>query len=102
MNFLLGFGLVGTMVSASTIVQQVVSDEMRGRVMGLFPLTMGLALANAGPVSVIGQLTSLQLLLPVLAWTMLFLALAVVVLRPTVRAIQPPGPLPGVPELAAE
>ncbi|MGH2631913.1 MAG: MFS transporter, partial [Tepidiformaceae bacterium] len=39
-NFTLGFSLVGTMVSASTIVQYAVSDEMRGRVMGLFPMAM--------------------------------------------------------------
>lgn len=86
-NLLLGFGVVGTMVSASTIVQQVVSEEMRGRVMGLFPLAMGLALASAGPVSIVGQFVGLEVILPVMAWSMLILALAVVAWQPDLRSV---------------
>lgn len=101
-NFTLGFGVVGTMVCGSTIVQHVVSEEMRGRVMGLFPLAMGLALANAGPVSLAGQLVGLEVMLPVLAWSMLFLTLVVVAWQPALRAANPRPAPPDVPALAAE
>jgi len=87
-NFTLGFSLVGTMVSASTIVQYAVSDEMRGRVMGLFPLAMGLAMLNGAPVSAAGQVAGLELVLPILAWTMLALTLGVIVSRPNLRRIE--------------
>jgi MFS family permease len=87
-NFTLGFSLVGTMVSASTIVQYAVSDEMRGRVMGLFPLAMGLAMLNGAPVSAVGQVAGLELVLPILAWTMLALTLGVIVSRPNLRRLE--------------
>ena len=85
-NFGLGFALVGTMVSASTMVQYLVSDEMRGRVLGLFPLAMGLAMLDAAPVSALGQLFGLEAVLPALAWTTLGLCLLVIVRRPLLRA----------------
>lgn len=96
-NFTLGFSLVGTMVSASTIVQYAVSDEMRGRVMGLFPLAMGLAMLNGAPVSAAGQAVGLPLVLPILAWGMLALTLGVIVYRPNLRRLEvnaqpPPAP----------
>lgn len=84
-NFVLGFAMVGTMVSGSTIIQHAVSDEMRGRVMGLFPLTMGLAMLNAGPVSAAGQLFGLEVVVPTMAWLTVALAVAIIASRPALR-----------------
>ncbi len=88
-NFTLGFSLVGAMVSASTIVQFAVSDEMRGRVMGLFPLAMGLAMLNGGPVSAAGQFAGLEVVVPTLGWATLVLALGVMTFRPHIRHVNP-------------
>ncbi|MGE5596018.1 MAG: MFS transporter [Hyphomicrobiales bacterium] len=88
-NFTLGFCVVGTMVTASTIVQHVVADEMRGRVMGLFPLAMGLAMVGVLPISALAQVTSLELVVPLLSWIMLVLAALIILLRPAIRAVMP-------------
>ncbi len=88
-NFTLGFAVVGTMVSASTIVQYLVADEMRGRVLGLFPLAMGLAMLDAAPVSGAGQLLGLEKVLPALAWAMLGLSLLVIARQPLLRQSGP-------------
>jgi len=87
-NFTLGFSLVGTIVSGSTIVQYAVSDEMRGRVMGLFPLAMGLSMLSGAPVSAVGQVTGLPVVLPILAWSMLALVLGVIFVRPDLRRLE--------------
>jgi len=88
-NFTLGFAVVGTMVSASTIVQYLVADDMRGRVLGLFPLAMGLAMLDAAPVSGVAQVAGLEKVLPVLAWSTLALSLLVIARQPLLRQ---PGP----------
>ena len=88
-NFGLGFALIGTMVSATTIVQHAVSDEMRGRVMGLFPLAMGLAMLNGAPVSAAGQIFGLEVVLPVLAWSTLVISGAIILWRPVLRRVNP-------------
>lgn len=86
-NFGLGFALVGTMVSSSTIVQRTVSDEMRGRVMGLFPLTQGLSMLSGLPASVAGQAYGLPVVFPILAWTTLAAAAMIILRRPSLRVV---------------
>ncbi|MBI2767610.1 MAG: MFS transporter [Chloroflexi bacterium] len=85
-NFSLGFGLVGTTVGATTIVQHLVSDEMRGRVMALFPLSVGLGMLSALPAGLAGQSLSLEVVVPAMGWLMLVLAAVIIVLRPNLRA----------------
>lgn len=99
-NFGLGFGMSGTMVTATTLAQFLVSDEMRGRVMGLFPLLMGLSQLNSFPVGVAAQATSLELVLPVMAWLTLALAAFIIIVRPAMRQAQPSAP--AIPVPAAE
>jgi len=84
-NFTLGVSLASTMLSGTAIAQAAVSDEMRGRVMGLFPLAMGLALLNAAPVSAVAQALSLSVVVPALAWVTLAAAGSLVVSRPVLR-----------------
>ncbi|MEX1102633.1 MAG: hypothetical protein WED87_00175, partial [Dehalococcoidia bacterium] len=105
-NFTLGFCLVATTTTSSTIAQHVVSDEMRGRVMGLFPLMMGLAMLTAAPVGAVGQVAGLEVVVPTLGWTTLALILAIVLLRPQVRRVdgggERPAPALTAPLLTAE
>lgn len=91
-NFGLGAGVAGTVLCGSTIVQRAVSEEMRGRVMGLFPLAVGLGMFSGGPVSVVSQAFGLTLVVPVLTWSFLVAAGAVVAASPRLRR------LPGTPE----
>lgn len=83
----LGFCLVGTMVTASTLVQKTVSNEMRGRVLGLFPLAMGFSMLGAAPVGWIGQSFGLPVVFAVLAWATLFATSAIVLRQPALRRI---------------
>jgi predicted MFS family arabinose efflux permease len=86
-NFGLGFAMVATMVSSSTIVQQNVSDEMRGRVMGLFPLAMGLSMLGGLPVGIAGEIVGLPIVLPILAWAALLGTASIVFGRPSLRGV---------------
>lgn len=98
-NFTLGFCMIATMTVSSTIVQRAVSDEMRGRVMGLFPLMMGLAMLNAAPVGAVGQLIGLEAVVPTLGWVTLGLVLAIAAFWPQLRRIDGSSERP--PPLAA-
>ena len=100
-NFTLGFCMVATTVSAATIVQHVVSDEMRGRVMGLFPLAMGLQMIAAVPVGGLGQLFGLEFIVPALGWITITLAVLIVIGQPGLRAIRPAEPASAVPVASA-
>ncbi len=105
-NFTLGFCMIATMTTSSTIVQHVVSEEMRGRVMGLFPLMMGLAMLNAAPIGAVGQVVGLEAVVPTLGWITLAAVLAIVVFWPQIRRIdgseQRFPSLPVLPEVAAD
>ncbi len=105
-NFMLGFCMVATNITSSTIAQHVVSEEMRGRVMGLFPLMMGLAMLTAAPVGAIGQVVGLEVVVPTLGWITLTMILAIVFVRPQVRRIdgrsERPAPVAAVPLAAAD
>jgi len=99
-NFSLGVAMAGMMLSAATIVQYTVVEEMRGRVMGLFPLVMGLSMLNVGPVSAAGQGVGLPVIVPSLGWAVLALAAAIVLAAPALRhartmpSARPPGDSP--------
>ena len=85
MFFACGFGVMGALVTASTIVQHTVAEEMRGRVMAIFPLAQGISMLNAFPVSLLGQALSLELVVPIFSWTALVLMLALILGRPALR-----------------
>jgi len=89
-NFGLGASMVGTMVTANTIVQQNVSDAMRGRVMGLFPLAMGLSMLGGLPVGLAANAYGLAVVVPILAWITLTATGIIVATRPSLRAVGRP------------
>jgi MFS family permease len=98
-NFSLGVAMAGMMLSSATIVQYRVAEEMRGRVMGLFPLIMGLSMLNVGPVSAAGQAAGLPVVVPALEWAVLVLAILILVAAPALRRVQSApasGPPPAV------
>jgi MFS family permease len=84
-NFCLGFAMSGTLVTAMSIVQYSVTEAMRGRVMGLFPLVMGLSMLNVLPVSAAGQAVGLEVVVPVMGWATLVLAAAIAIGSPAIR-----------------
>lgn len=88
-NFGLGFALVTTMVAATTIAQQRVEETMRGRVMGLFPLAMGLAMLAAFPVGAAAQRWSMEAVFPVMAWATVMATGVVVAVQPGLRRVAP-------------
>ncbi len=86
-NFALGAAFAVMLVASTTIIQSMVADEMRGRVLGLFPLTMGLAQLNAAPVGGFGQWLGLPVVVPALGWITLALCALVLLTRPQLRSL---------------
>jgi predicted MFS family arabinose efflux permease len=66
-NIGLGCGLACTQVTSTSLVQRLVSNEVRGRVMSLLFLNMSVAQAMAFPIAIVGQAISLRALFPMLA-----------------------------------
>jgi MFS family permease len=90
-NGLLGFAMTAALVMGITIVQYTVVDEMRGRVMGLFPLVMGLSMVNVAPVGLAGQELGLETVVPALEWSTLILAVLITFAAPGLRHARDPG-----------
>ena len=67
-DYAMGFAFTGTSLVASTLVQHLVADEMRGRVLSLFPLSIGLAQAATSLAGLAGGALGLVTLLPLLGW----------------------------------
>ena len=91
-NVGLGISLAASTVSASVIIQQKVVEGMRGRVMGLFPLTHGFAMLLTFPISVVAQGVGLPIVLSVLGWTTLALAAVIILVVPQIRRVRPETP----------
>lgn len=64
----MGFAFTGTNLVASTLVQHLVADEVRGRVLSLFPFSLGLAQAATALAGLAGGVLGLAVLLPALGW----------------------------------
>jgi len=59
----MGFAFTGTSLVASTLIQHLVADEMRGRVLSFFPLSIGIAQAATAVAGLAGQAVGLAVLL---------------------------------------
>jgi MFS family permease len=66
-NLGLGAGMTTTMVSSTILIQHLVPNEVRGRVMSIFQLNMGFAQLMTMPVAALGQWLTLSVLFPVMA-----------------------------------
>ncbi len=75
-NFGLGMGMTTTMVSSTILIQHLVPNEVRGRLMSILQLNMAFAQLMTMPVALLAQWLTLPVLFPILS----YIALAVVVL----------------------
>lgn len=66
-NLGLGAGMTTAMVSSTILIQQLVPNEVRGRIMSILQLNMGFAQLMTMPVAVLGQWLTLPVLFPGLA-----------------------------------
>ncbi len=66
-NFGLGVSMATSQVTSGTLIQHLVPNEVRGRVMSLLQLNMGLAQVATFPIAALGQWIGLELLFPLLA-----------------------------------
>ena len=66
-NLGIGAGMTITQVSSTILIQQLVPNEVRGRIMSIFQLNMGVAQLMTMPIAVLGQWLTLPVLFPLLA-----------------------------------
>ena len=75
-NLGLGAGMTITSVSSTILIQELVPNEVRGRIMSIFQLNMGFAQLMTMPVAILAQWLTLSVLFPLMA----FLTLGIVLL----------------------
>jgi len=66
-NLGLGAGVTITTVSSTILIQHIVPNEVRGRIMSILQLNMGFAQLMTMPVAILGQWLTLPVLFPILA-----------------------------------
>jgi len=84
-NLGLGAGMTITMVSSTILIQRIVPNEVRGRIMSIFQLNMGFAQLMTMPVAALGQWFTLQVLFPILAAMTVIIVLTILVTQPQLR-----------------
>lgn len=84
-NFGLGASLAATNVSAAALIQHLVPNEVRGRVLSILLVNRGLAQLVTLPLAALGGVISLRTLFPLLALVVLALVVLIVVAQPSVR-----------------
>lgn len=96
-DFGMGVSMTATMLTASTLVQHMVDDAMRGRVMSLFPFAQGFAYVGTPAIGIVGQQAGLAFLVPALGWATALGCIAIVTWN--WRLIGERIQLPGTPAL---
>lgn len=89
-NFGLGAGMAIAMVSSTILIQHIVPNEVRGRIMSIFQLNMGFAQLMTLPVAVLGQWLTLQLLFPIMALAGLAAVVLILVTHPQIMLARIP------------
>lgn len=84
-NLGLGGMLTVTAVSATSLTQRLVPNEVQGRVMSIFMLSNGLAQLLTFPIGGIAQWATFELTMPVIGWFSLACIAAIAVFQPAVR-----------------
>ncbi len=83
-NFGLGAGMTTAMLSSTILIQHIVPNQVRGRIMSIFQLNMGFAQLMTLPVAAFGQWLTLQLLFPIMALTLLVTVILILVSQPQI------------------
>ena len=85
LNLGLGATLTITGVSATSLTQRLIPNEVQGRVMSIFMLSGGLAQLLTLPISGIAQWATFELTMPIIGWFSLTCVVLIAVLQPAVR-----------------
>ncbi len=80
----IGAGMTLATVSSTILIQQLVPNEVRGRIMSIFQLNMGAAQLMTMPVAVLGQWLTLEVLFPLLALATLITVVLILFIRPQI------------------
>ncbi len=80
-NLGLGAGMTTAMVSSTILIQQLVPNEVRGRIMSILQLNMGFAQLMTMPIAILGQWLTLPVLFPTLAFVTLGSILLILMTR---------------------
>ncbi len=100
-NALLGIGMSTAMVSANATLAHETPNEMRGRIMGLVFLGMGIAQAVGLPLGAVAQALTMETLFPPMSYVVLAFLAGLILLRPVIlRARVPQHPLEAPPQPA--
>ncbi len=92
-NLMLGVGMSIAMVSANATLAHETPNEMRGRIMGLIFLGMGIAQAVGLPLGAVAQSLTMETLFPPMSFAVLAILVAIIILRPVIlRARVPQHP----------
>jgi predicted MFS family arabinose efflux permease len=83
-NLGLGAGMTMTMVSSTVLIQHLVPNEVRGRIMSLVQLNMGFAQLMTMPVAILGQWLGLEVLFPLMALTTLVVVTLILLAQPQI------------------
>ena len=83
-NFGLGAGMTTAMLSSTILIQHVVPNEVRGRILSILQLNMGFAQVMTLPVAALGQWLTLELIFPVLAFILLGIVTLILATNPQI------------------
>jgi predicted MFS family arabinose efflux permease len=83
-NLGLGASMAITMVSSTILIQHIVPNEVRGRIMSIFQLNMGFAQLMTLPVAMLAQWLTLEVVFPLLAGVTLVVVLLILVTQPQI------------------
>ena len=96
-NLLLGVGMSIAMVSANATLAYETPNEMRGRIMGLIFLGMGIAQAVGLPLGAVAQTLTMEALFPPMSFAVLAFLAAIIFFRPVILRARvpqhPPDPI---------
>ena len=81
-NFGLGMSMAAAQISSTATIQLSVPNALRGRVMSVLSLNMGVSQLVTLPFAAAGQQITLQVLFPVLAFSLLAVLVAIALARP--------------------
>ncbi len=89
-NMLLGVGMSTAMASANATLAHETPNEIRGRIMGLVFLGMGIAQALGLPLGAVAQALTMEALFPPMSFAVLALLAAIIMLRPVILRARVP------------
>ncbi len=87
-NFGLGVSMASAQVAGTALIQLIAPGEVRGRVMSLLNLNMGVAQLVTLPLAAVGQWIGLEVLFPVLALSLLAVTVLILATRPVLWRVR--------------